>query len=111
MAYDILTCQFCLKTFKQEKRFIEHLHKDHGVEDHFKLYLDTYYNGIHPTCSCSTNCKEKLSWYSWKKGFTSKFVRGHNATIDSVFKNESRRSEFISKKFKVIKTKDILCGI
>lgn len=98
MALVVLTCSICLKEFKQEKRFLEHLKTFHLIEDHFQLYLNLYHNGIHPTCSCNENCNDKLKWYGWKKGFHNQFVRGHNAKIDNVFKNPLKQIEFKNKR-------------
>jgi len=39
-----------------------------------------------------------LPWAGWKKGFTSKYARGHNAKIDSVYLNKDKQKEFASKR-------------
>ena len=85
MIYTRIKCHHCDLSFGQEARFIEHLTTVHLVTDVLTEYLRLHHNSIHPTCTCSPECHESLKWGSWKKGFTSKFVRGHNAKLDSVF--------------------------
>lgn len=98
MAYIRIMCSKCDETFGQEARFLEHLTDTHLIENHLQHYLDIHFGGEHPTCSCSEGCKEKLNWNGWKKGFTSKYVRGHNAKIDSVYLNPDKQSEFAKKR-------------
>lgn len=88
-----IQCPLCEFTSKQEVCFKKHLLNVHNLNDEqqFQLYLDTFHNGKHPTCTCSNECQEKLSWNGWKKGITSKFVRGHNAVLDTCW----RKPEFI----------------
>jgi hypothetical protein len=98
MAYSRLKCPKCEADFGQEVRFIDHLADSHGVTDHFSLYLELHHDGKHPTCQCSPGCTEELTWNCWKKGFTSKFVRGHNAKLDSVWLDKERQQEFVTKR-------------
>lgn len=98
MAFVRISCPRCDLSFGQEARFLDHLTDDHGITDHFALYLDLYHNGVHPTCQCSSECDEKLTWDSWKRGFLSKFVRGHNARLDSVYLSPERQAEFVKKR-------------
>jgi hypothetical protein len=97
MAYSRLCCMKCDASFKQEARFLDHLTDAHGRADHLKLFLEV--NNIeHPTCQCSSECNVMLPWAGWKKGFTSKFARGHNARIDSVYIDPVRRKQFLEKR-------------
>lgn len=98
MAYERIKCPSCESTFAQESRFLDHLTDAHGIVDHLQLYLDTFCGGVHRTCECSPSCTEKLTWSGWKKGFVSKFIRGHNARVDSVYLDADRQSEFATKR-------------
>lgn len=98
MAYIRIKCSKCDETFGQESRFLDHLTSVHLVEDHLQHYLDVNFGGVHPTCSCREECQEKLSWSGWKKGFTSKYVRGHNAKVDSVYHDTHKQIEFARKR-------------
>jgi hypothetical protein len=71
---------------------------EHDIENHLQHYLDIHFDGIHPTCSCNEACQEKLNWMGWKKGFTSKYIRGHNARVDSVYLNPDKQIEFAQKR-------------
>lgn len=94
MAYERIKCPKCARDFGQEIRFYDHLKDAHGITDSLALYLEQFHGGAHPTCQCSDECVEKLNWLGWKRGFNSKFVRGHNARIDSVYLDKARQSEF-----------------
>ena len=93
--YSKLNCPKCDLTFKQESRFRDHLTDVHGTVDHLALFLG---NKLHPTCQCSSTCNVLLPWAGWKKGFTSKYARGHNARIDSIYLNKDKQKEFASKR-------------
>lgn len=96
MAYDRIKCPNCSLDFGQELRFLDHLTDVHGIDDHEQLYVNVVLNGIKPTCSCG--CNEDVSWSGWKKGYTSKFKRGHNAVVDSVYLNPQKQAEFAKKR-------------
>lgn len=98
MAYKRIKCPKCDQTFGQEARFLDHLTDHHGIADHLSLYVDINHGGIHPTCECSSSCQELVKWSGWKKGFTSKYIRGHNARIDSVYFDKARQEEFTKKR-------------
>ena len=98
MAYIRIKCSKCDETFGQESRFLDHLTDIHDIENHLQHYLDVHFVGVHPTCACNEKCQEKLSWKGWKKGFTSKYVRGHNAKVDSVYLNPDKQVEFAKKR-------------
>lgn len=100
MVYCRLKCHECEADFGQEVRFVNHLISIHGIEKerHADIYVKLYHEGKHPTCQCSTICPVKLPWAGWKKGFTSKFARGHNARVDSVYFNKERQNEFAVKR-------------
>lgn len=98
MAYERIKCPKCDESFGQEARFITHLSEIHNTDNHLNLYLEIYHKGIHPTCSCSQLCNDKLAWSGWKKGFLSKYVRGHNARLDSVYLNPDKQKEMAKKR-------------
>lgn len=85
MAYSRLKCPKCEFDFGQEAKFLDHLADIHGIsgeKDNIELYLD---GKQHPTCNCSNECQIRLPWAGWKKGFTSKYARGHNARVYTAF--------------------------
>lgn len=94
----IINCPCCSLVFKQEPLFLAHLSAIHNKTDHLQFYLDVYFDSIHPTCTCFSDCKEKLKWSGWNKGFQSKFVRGHNSKISSTFKDLDKQAEFTKKR-------------
>jgi hypothetical protein len=96
MAYSRLKCPRCSADFGQESRFLDHITDIHGISDHELLYVEIVLQGIKPTCSCG--CEKPLPWSGWKKGYTSKFLRGHNALVDSVYLNKERQVEFAEKR-------------
>lgn len=95
--------------FVQKSKFNRHLSSEHNIDNQFQLFLDTFHNGIHPTCQCSEECTEKLKWYDWKQGFLTKYVRGHNARVYTSYSNpeiakanaDKRREGYRSGKYKV----------
>lgn len=93
-----LKCPNCQSDFGQESRLLDHLTDVHGITDHLGLYLRINHSGIHPTCSCSDSCTEVLKWAGWKKGFTSKYVRGHNARVDSCWHDPEKQKQFVEKR-------------
>ncbi len=98
MAYKRICCPKCSDSFGQEARFIDHLTEAHGVSDTSQLYVDMFCNGNWPTCQCSVDCHEKIKFASWKVGFISKYVRGHNAKVDSIYLNADKQKEFAQKR-------------
>lgn len=93
-----LKCPNCESDFGQESRLLDHLTDVHGITDHLGLYLRINHSGMHPTCSCSDSCTEVLKWAGWKKGFTSKYVRGHNARVDSCWHDPEKQKQFVEKR-------------
>lgn len=86
MAYAELICRICESKFKQEKRFIEHMVHDHAIVADESYFCNV--NGIEPlTCSC--RCGTKLPWKGWKIGYSSSYVRGHNAVDDTIFRTRA----------------------
>lgn len=87
--YERIRCPKCpeadLHTFGQEVRFLDHLADVHGVKDPFALYLELHHSNVQPTCECKDDCTAKLPWAGWKKGFTSRYARGHNARVFTSF--------------------------
>lgn len=104
MAYCRLKCPQCDVDFGQESRFLDHLADVHGVSDHLRFYLDNRCGGTHPTCACSPGCVVKLPWAGWKKGFISRYARGHNARVDSVYLDKERQKKFVEKRIEGYKT-------
>lgn len=100
MAYVRLKCHECEADFGQEARFVDHLVSVHGIEKakHADLYVKLFCDSTHPKCQCSQTCEVKLLWVGWKKGFTSRFARGHNARIDSVYLDKERQKQFAAKR-------------
>ncbi len=98
MAYERIKCPRCEKDFGQEVRFYGHLVSDHDIVDPLQLYLEVFLDKIHPHCLCSSDCTSRLPWSGWKKGFISKYARGHNAKLDSVYLDKSRQVEFAQKR-------------
>lgn len=91
-------CPICDETFGQEKRFSNHIVDIHGIGDIESLYVTLELNDVKPTCGCG--CGKSLPWAGWKKGYISKFARGHNAIIDSVYLDPIRQKEFVTKRKK-----------
>ncbi len=98
MAYSRLKCPKCGEDFGQEARFNDHLIGVHGITDCLSFFVELNHIGHHPTCACSPECNVKLPWAGWKKGFTSKFARGHNARIDSIYLDTERQKQFAEKR-------------
>jgi hypothetical protein len=98
--YKVVVCPLCSLKFKQEKRFYEHLLSKHSIDDPEKLYIERECGGKAPTCQCSDDCNEALKWSGWKHGYTSKFVRGHNAKIQSSFKDPEFHKKASEKRVK-----------
>jgi len=98
MVQKAIVCYICSKQYKQEKRFLVHLNTDHEISDYESKYVDLYLDGIVPTCQCSSECSEPIKWAGWKKGYLSKYVRGHNARIDSCFADKTVQAKMIAKR-------------
>lgn len=81
-----LACHICNEfSCKQEARFLDHLTDVHGIDDHEACFVEHAHGGVRPTCECSPECKAPVKWGGWKKGYVSRFARGHNARLDSVY--------------------------
>jgi hypothetical protein len=93
-----IPCPQCEYQFGQEVRLLEHLSSVHSIVDYEQLYCDVFLEGVKPRCACSKECAHFLIWRGWKKGYTSKYARGHNARIDSVYLNKERQAEMASKR-------------
>jgi len=99
MAYDRLKCQLCAKDFGQEVGFLRHVADVHGLQPDEELYVTwTLVPAVKPTCACG--CGQVVKWNGWKKGYTSKYLRGHNAASDTVFADPVRAKEFAEKRAK-----------
>lgn len=94
MTYSVLCCFYCDFSCKQEIKFCEHLEKNHDIIDQQSLYDSK--NGLRPSCECG--CGSAVPWFGWKKGYTTKYVRGHNAESDTCFKNPEKIKEISNKR-------------
>ena len=74
-------CQRCSFTTKRELKFVDHLQTKHHLQ--VQDAYDEFINEPRPKCGCG-QCDKDAPWCGWKIGY-SKFVRGHNARIDSCF--------------------------
>mgnify|MGYP000163737759 CR=1 FL=1 len=99
-SYASLSCPFqpCDFCCKQEARFLDHLTDVHGIADHEACYIEHVFAGEKQTCACSSVCTEPVRWGGWKKGYVSRFARGHNARIDSVYLDKARQADFAQKR-------------
>lgn len=104
MIVSRITCPKCSIEFAQEPKFIKHLLDVHNISDHELLYVELMCSGTYPTCQCSQTCDEKIQFYGWKKGFVNKFVRGHNARLDSVYHDKNRQQQFANKRLEGYKS-------
>lgn len=82
--YPVLTCPICNNfSSKLEKKLSVHF------EDYHNLHIQDVYDSLqNENTDCHCGCGTKSTWYGWKKGY-SKFIRGHNAKIDSSFSNKN----------------------
>lgn len=87
---------------KQERVFLKHLTENHNIADYETHYVDIVLNGKQPLCACG--CGEKVPFNCWKKGFTTKFLRGHNAVIDTNFTNPDSIKKMAEKRIQGFKT-------
>lgn len=79
-----INCKLCSKSFGQEKKFRQHLCDDHNLdvstdESYEQLYVEHELSGVAKLCKCG--CGQHTKFNSWKKGFESDFVIGHNARL------------------------------
>lgn len=98
MAYSRIKCPKCSTDFGQEVRFLEHLSAEHSVSSPLTLYLELFHSSQHPTCACSLDCNVALPWVGWKKGFTSKYARGHNARVFTAFSDPEVTKRAVEKR-------------
>ena len=94
-----VVCPICGKDFGQEKRFVEHIADEHNITDSEQFYIDTHLDGVAPLCKCG--CGRRVKFNSWKLGYLSEYVRGHNAVIDRTF----ARPDVIAKNLKLRREK------
>lgn len=81
MKYERLICHLCEADFGQEKKFLDHLTKQHNLvpqNEYDKIFL----SGIAHLCNCG--CNKVTKWGGWRVGY-SKYARGHNASEDTCF--------------------------
>jgi len=102
-----IQCPKCKFSCDHERKFINHLQSEHKISGDLDSYLDIHYGGKIQRCDCG--CGERLTWSGWKRGFSSRFLRGHNARVKSSFDDKNlqrkmadkRRSGYRSGKYKV----------
>ena len=82
MSMTTLACSICGYTTKQAARLANHLKEAHSLDPE-AAYVQHVLGGIPKTCACG--CGGALKWKDWRHGYTSDFVRGHNARVDSHF--------------------------
>lgn len=98
MTLETIKCPLCDEfTSRQEPKFYRHLLEAHNITDVEELYARLLcVGGAKQTCACG--CGSTVKWAGWKMGYTSKFIRGHNASLDSVYLDKERRAEFVKKR-------------
>jgi hypothetical protein len=96
MSYDRIKCPICNVDFGQEKRFVAHCNDVHGIVADEAYYVQIVCNGTAPTCACG--CGKTTMWNGWKKGYTSQYLRGHNAAVDNVFSDPERMKRMVEKR-------------
>ena len=83
--YPRISCNICSKNFGQEKVFIEHIKKEHSLENSEQLYCE--WNNVLPK-KCFCECNENVRWDGWKYGYSeSNYRLGHNARVYTAFTN------------------------
>lgn len=92
MAIEIV-CPICFFATKHENILNAHCLSIHDADPEL-LYQQTN----NTTCFCRCGCGTRLSWNGWRRGY-SKFLRGHNANVDTSFSKHDI-IEKISKKRK-----------
>ena len=112
MSYSIkqFKCPFCAEAtenFAHESKFIRHLSQCHNIhitdpKQFEQLYIDTFLNGIRPTCKCG--CGAPVKFYSWKLGFMTPYLRGHNALAQGNFTSPDKVKQNIEKRREGYKT-------
>lgn len=93
-----IRCPCCKFTSKQEKKFYAHLKNQHQIDDPEQLYISAVLGGTRPTCQCSPTCNRPVKWTGWKRGYLSKYVKGHNAIIDSCFTSPEMQKKIHKKR-------------
>lgn len=91
-----IKCSMCENDFGQEKRFYKHLLDEHDIDDLEQHYVDVHNLGHKQQCGCG--CGKPVKWAGWKKGYTSKFLRGHNASMDSCFLDQKKQADIAKKR-------------
>jgi hypothetical protein len=98
MVYAAISCPLCADQFKQELKLNKHLQLSHDVTDVEALYVKHVLNNIRPRCACCETCDASIRWGGWKKGFISKYARGHNARVDSIYNNPTFQKQAAKKR-------------
>lgn len=93
-----IKCPICEVDFGQEKRFREHLAVVHDLpyDLHEDLYVKFTHDGVRPVCGCG--CGEGIKWNGWKRGYQSKYVRGHNASVYTPFSDPDQIAKNVAKR-------------
>jgi membrane-bound inhibitor of C-type lysozyme len=91
----LFKCPKCDELFRFVKKLDDHVQEKHQCNLE-QLYIELYCNNIRPTCKCG--CGKPCVWYGWKQGFTSEYVRGHNA-LSRVFLSTKETIEKRKKRY------------
>lgn len=73
----IYTCPHCGHQTQQPNKFSEHLNSTHSIDDLEQEFITHCLNGVEPLCKCG--CGKRVTWYGWKQGYSSVYLKGHNA--------------------------------
>lgn len=101
MVTPAIKCFFCDFTSKQEPNFIRHLQIVHNVRATQDLYDQRVLKADRPTCGCG--CGESVLWNGWKHGYA-RFIRGHNAKVDTCFSDPETIEKMVAKRLEGYKT-------
>lgn len=93
-----INCPLCSKDFGQEAKFVKHLLHEHEISNVKDFYVKTLLDGKPQLCGCG--CGAETKWKSWKEGYVSKYVRGHNAQEDSCWFNKDTIKKIHEKRSK-----------
>lgn len=95
-----LACPICSLSFSKEPTLSLHLKTTHNIIDEEMLYIEHFCSGVKPVCQCSSNCQKNISWKGWRKGYTSKYIKGHNARVSSTFTSSEMQTMMADKRKK-----------
>lgn len=76
-----ISCPYCNLKITNFDLFYDHLKIEHK-KDPKKAYVESFLNGIIPTCECG--CGQETVFKSWSKGFR-RFIIYHNGNIYNIY--------------------------